>query len=462
MCHPNSPEEFPHQSLRRRTSGAVLLPDDSAYHEAREVWNGMIDREPGAIVQCQNPEDVATAVNFARSRDLLFAVKSGGHDFAGKSVCDGGLLIDLSKMDSVQIDPQEKTLTAGPGATWDAVYSRAEQHGLLTAGGPPRIGVAGLTLGGGIGPLSRKFGLTVDNLLAAEVVTADGSVVRASETDHSELLWGIRGGCGNFGIVTSFTYDLHEIDPTVIAGVLYFSPENLREKLKFYDRLMTDAPDELTCSAVLHDIGPIPYSRDEFEGETVIGFKICYCGDVDEGQSILDNFARLGSPIVNTLQVQPFTEFNQEIDRDVERFFPKSHFVDELTEDAIDTIVAFSEDMMGTYTTVTLGAMGGAVNRVERSETAFPHRDAAYEFDIWAGWSDATEDEEILSWVREFHESMEPYASGGVYVNQLNSYEDHRVEAAYGSNYERLARLKARWDPDNVFRMTHNVEPADN
>ncbi len=462
MSEPVTDERI-HDRLTDAVRGDVLRPGDTGYDDARTVWNGLFDKYPAVIVQCTGAADVMAAVNVARENDLLLSVKSGGHGYAGKAVCDDGMVIDLSAMDSVRVDPEARTARVGPGATWDDVYHETQTFGLATPGGAGIVGVAGFTLGGGISYLSRKHGLTCDNLLAADVVTADGRLVHANADGHSDLFWGLRGGSGNFGIVTSFEYQLHEVGPEVLAGTILHPYESAREVLELYREVMADAPDELGCFALFLRVPPEPPFPEEYHGEPAIGLGVCYAGAVEDGEAAVAPVREFGDPILDGVRPQPYLEFkqsNDELYEAIDRWYSKSHYLAGLPDDAIDVILEYTEDLPGPFTMVGLLATGGAITRVDRTATAFPHRDAAFEFDIWPGWTDPEDDEALIGWATEFHEAMAPYATGGVYVNMLSHDEDDRVRAAYGDNYERLAELKTEWDPENLFRMNQNIEPT--
>jgi FAD/FMN-containing dehydrogenase len=407
---------------------------------------------------------VNAAVSFAVEHDLLLSVKGGGHNFAGTAVCDDGLTIDLSPMDAVRVDPSARTARVQPGATWADFDHEAQAFGLATTGGlVSTTGVAGLTLGGGQGYLARKHGLAVDNLVGADVVTADGELVHASEDEHEDLFWALRGGGGNVGVVTSFEFDLHPVGPQVLAGPIFHPFEDAREALRFYREFTADAPDELSCYALVVRVPPEPPFPEDVQGEPALAFAVCYAGPMDEAEAELEPLRAFGDPILDGVQPVRYTALQQSFDDgspEGHRWYSKSHYLGELPDGAIDTILEYTDPFPGPLTQVALEPMGGAIARVDRDATAFPHRDAAYSFGIWPGWADPDRDEELTTWAREFHEAMAPYATGGVYANYLDRDESDRVRAAYGENYERLVAVKTEWDPGNLFRMNQNVEPA--
>jgi FAD/FMN-containing dehydrogenase len=464
MTTTESPDEATVQALRTRLHGDLLNPGDEGYEAARTVYNGMIDRYPSYVVRATGAADVMAAVDFAREHDLLLSVKGGGHNFAGTAVCDDGLTIDCSGMDSVRVDPDARTARVGPGATWVDFDHEAGAFGLATTGGlVSTTGVAGLTLGGGQGYLAREHGLTVDNLRSVDLVTADGGFVRASEEENPDLFWALRGGGGNFGVVTSFEFDLHPIGPEVIAGPIFHPYEDTREALRFYREFTADAPDELACYALVVRVPPETPFPEAYRGESSIAFAVCYAGPTDEAAAALEPLRTFGDPLLDAVGPMPYATLQRSFDDgspEGYRWYTKAHYLAHLSDGAIDTIVEFTDPFPGSLTQVALEPMGGAIVRVDPTATAFPHRDAAYSFGIWPGWDDPEHDDDMIEWALEFHAAMAPYATDGVYANYLDRDEDERVGAAYGENYERLVEIKDEWDPENLFRMNQNVEPS--
>ncbi len=452
------------ETFHDQIHGDVLHPGDDGYDDARTVWNAMIDRYPTMIAQCTGAADVVTAVTFAREHDLLLSVKGGGHNFTGSGVCDDGLVIDLSPMNAIRVDPEAQRARVQGGATWADFDHEAQAFGLATTGGlVSTTGVGGLTLGGGQGYLARKYGLAIDNLVAADVVTADGDLVHASERENADLFWGLRGGGGNFGVVTSFEFDLHEVGPQVMAGPIFHPYEDAAAALRFYQDFTTDAPDELACYALVVHVPPEPPFPEQYQGEPAVAFAVCYVGPIEAAKNALAPLRDFGDPIVDAVQPLPYTALQQSFDDgspEGYRWYTKSHYLDGLPDAAIETIVSHTDSLPGPLTQVALEPLGGAVNRVASTATAFPHRDAAYSFGIWPGWADPDRDDELIEWAREFHEAMAPYATDGVYSNYLDRDEHDRINAAYGDNYDRLVQLKNEWDPENLFRMNQNIEPS--
>lgn len=446
-----------------RIRGEILEPGDPGYDAARQVWNATVDRRPGIIVRCRGAADVIQAVNHAREQGLLLAVRGGGHSFAGKSVCDGGLMIDLSPMRGVQVDPVGRTVRVQGGATWGDVDHETQAFGLATPGGLiSHTGVAGLTLGGGIGWLSRKHGLAVDNLISADVVTAAGELVHASEAENPDLFWGLRGGSGNFGVVTTFEFRLQPVGPEVLGGFLVHPFDTAAEGLRFYRDFTADAPDEVACYAMFAKIPtgePFPV---EHQGRTGLLFAACYAGPVSAGEQALAPLRAFGTPLLDAIQPMRYDVLQQsfdEVQKPGNRWYGKSGFWAEMSDDAIDTLVRSVDPLSGPMTMVFFERMGGAVARVAPDATAFPHRDAPYNFGITAGWTGPADDETNMTWTRELHETLSTYGKG-VYVNYADEDESERVGAAYGLNYERLVEVKNAWDPQNLFRMNMNVVPT--
>ncbi len=451
-------------ALASRLDGSVIRPGDASYDEVRAVWNGRFDRRPAAVVRCASVDDVAAALQLARSGGLEVAVRGGGHDYAGSSACDGGVVIDLSPMDVVRVDPDARTVTVQAGARWQAVDRAAQQHGLATVGGTvSTVGVAGFTLGGGMGHLTRKHGLAVDNLLSAEMVTTGGEVVRASADSNPDLYWALRGGGGNFGVVTSFTYRLHEVGPEVLSGQIVYPIEDAEKALRAYRQVTANAPDELCCYAFFIHVPPIEVFPSEHHGKVVIDLVVVSTGETEEGLRLIQPLREVADPILDFVAPQPFVDVQQTFDAGVPkglRWYTRAHELDALSDDAVRILAERARDLVGPFTMVYLSPMGGAAGRVDPTATAYPHRSSAYSLHALAGWQEPTDDEANIAWVRRFHEALSSEASGGVYVNLLAEDEGARVRAAYGPNYERLAEIKRRWDPDNLLHRNHNITPA--
>jgi FAD/FMN-containing dehydrogenase len=442
-----------------------LRPGDNGYDAARSIWNGMIDKQPALIARCTTPGDVITCVNFARAHQLLLAVRGGGHNVAGNALCDGGLVIDLSLMRSVQVDSGARLAHVQPGVTLGELDRETQVFGLATpVGMVSQTGVAGLTLGGGFGWLSRKYGLACDNLLSAEVVTADGQFVTASEREHADLFWGLRGGGGNFGVVTSFTFHLHPVGPTVLAGVIFYPMEQAREVLHFYRDFAASTPDELTLAAVLRIAPPAPFLPQHIHGKPVIGIGACYSGSIEEGEQAMHPLKQFGAPVANMIQPIPFVHFQALLDTSSPsglHYYVKSEYLPGLSDTAIETIVGYASQLSSPLTSVLIPQLGGAISRVDEHATSAGNRKAQFVLNIQSSWLQPGESPRHIQWTREFWTAMRPFSTGGVYVNLLSQDEgEERVVAAYGSNYDQLTALKSEYDPANLFRVNQNIKPT--
>jgi hypothetical protein len=434
--------------------GDVLRPGDSGYDAARAVFNGMIDRRPLAIVRCRDSADVARGIGYARRNDLPLSVRSGGHNVAGSAVCDGGIMLDLSVMKSLAVDVGDRTARAGAGLLLGDLDRATQEHGLAVPSGVmSKTGIAGLTLGGGLGWLNAAYGLSCDNLLGADLVNADGDLLRVQEGEHDDLLWGLRGGSGNFGVVTSFTYRLHPVGP-VLAGWLSYPSAMAADVLHFHHQFLVDAPDELSTSVSLGV---------DSTGAPVASIGVCWCGDHDEGIAALRRLREFGPPSQDTIAPTPYVALQSAPDAN----FPtgrlhywKSGYLRHLTDAAVETLLAVISAVPPGVSGVGLQGLRGAASRVPVGATAFPHRAEQYDFLILAQWADPAESARHVAWARESFAAMQPHLEDAVYVNNLGSEGPQRILAAYGPNHDRLAQLKARYDPANAFRLNQNVTPA--
>jgi FAD/FMN-containing dehydrogenase len=455
-----------HAPLTGTFRGELLLPASPGYEEARRIWNGAIDRRPACIALCTGVADVVAAVRFAREHELLVAVRSGGHGVAGHAVCDEGLVIDLSPMKGIRVDPAARTARAEAGVLWGELDRETQLHGLATVGGiVTHTGIAGLTLGGGLGWLMRKHGATVDNLLSADLVTADGEVVTASADENPELFWGLRGGGGNFGIVTSFEYRLHPVGPTVVAGPVFYALEDAREVLRSYRDFIAAVPDELTTIFELSVAPPAPFLPEEMHGTQVVMVGACYAGPPDEGARAVRPLRELGRPLVDLLEPKPYTALQSMFDPMVphgwHRYW-KSVELPPLTDGAIDTLVEHAPAVTSPKSYCIVFQLGGALAHARAEATAFGRRDAAHNVNVNAVWTDEDSDAaRHVAWARGFYDALQPHADERVYVNFLGDEGPDRVRQAYGdARYERLAELKATYDPDNFFRLNQNIAPG--
>jgi FAD/FMN-containing dehydrogenase len=450
--------------LAGQLRGNVLTAADAGYDESRTIWNAMIDRRPSVIARCAGAADVVSAVRFARDNNLLVAVRGGGHNIAGNAVCDGGLLIDLSPMKSVRVDAGVRRAWVEPGATLADVDKETQSFDLVVPTGiNSTTGIAGLTLGGGFGWLTRKFGLTLDNLLSADIVTASCQVLRASLSENPDLFWAIRGGGGNFGVVTAFEFQLHEFGPQVLSGLVVHPFDDTASVLEQYGEALGDAPDDLTCWAVLRQAPPLPFLPAEWHGKEILVLAMCYCGDIAEGEKATARLRSIGRPIADVVAPTPFIGWQQAFDPLLTpgaRNYWKSHDFAELSVGAIGVVLEAIRRLPGPECEVFIGHVGGAAGRIATEATSFPQRSSHYVMNVHARWREPEMDEACVGWARGLFEAARPYAIGTAYINFMPEDETDRVEAAYGPNYQRLAKLKARYDPMNLFRLNQNVRPT--
>ena len=446
--------------------GELILPSDAGYETARKVWNGMIDRRPGMILRCAGVADVKQSINFARKHDLLVAVRGGGHNVAGNAVCDDGMVIDMSRMRAVRVDPAGRTAVVEAGATWRDVDHETQAFGLATTGGlVSTTGVAGFTLGGGIGWLMRRYGTTCDNLVSADVVTADGEFLITSATENSDLFWGLRGGGGNFGLVTAFEYRLHPVGPIVLGGMLIYKAERAREILRYYRDYVGKISEDLTTLAAFVTAPPLPFIPAHLHGKPIFAIVLCHAGSIEKGQAELKPLRDQTRPDVDLVQPMPYTVLQTMLDDGAPaglQNYWKSDYLRELPDGAIDKIADHASRAESPLTQIHIHHIAGYVGRVSRDDTAFGHRDAPFVLNIVAMWQDPEQKEKHVDWARKFFADMRRYTSGGVYVNFLGEEGEDRVRAAYGKPvYDRLVALKDQYDPKNFFRLNQNIKPTD-
>lgn len=444
--------------------GPLLRPIDPGYDQARSVWNAMIDRRPALIVRCAGVADVMRSITFARQHDVLLAVRGGGHNIAGNAVCDGGLMLDMSPMRSAWIDVHARHAFVEAGATLADFDHEAQAFGLATPLGiNSTTGVAGLTLGGGFGWLSRKYGLTVDNLIAAEIVTADGERRWTSADHEPDLFWAIRGGGGNFGVVTLFEFQLHEVGPEIFGGLVVFPQEQAKSVLTQYRDFVGRLPQDLSVWAVLRQAPPLPFLPTEVHGKDVVVLAAFYSGKVADGAAAVAPLRGFGQPYGEHLGPMPYTAWQKAFDPLLApgaRNYWKSHNFSALSDDAIDTVIRYAGQLPSPQCEIFLGLIGGEASRPAPDATAYPHRDALYAMNVHTRWSDPAEDRKCIAWARAFFDAAAPYASGSVYVNFMTQEETGRIGAAYGPNYERLVQAKNKYDPRNLFRQNQNIAPT--
>jgi FAD/FMN-containing dehydrogenase len=445
------------EALRANLRGPMLLPGDNGYDEARTVWNGMIDRRPALVVQPTGNADVIAAVNFAREQGMAVSVKGGGHSVAGKAVADDALLIDLSLMNGVYVDPDARLARAQGGATWGIFDRECQVYGLASTGGViSTTGVGGLTLGGGLGYLMGKHGLSIDNLLSADIVTASGEVLRASEKDNPDLFWALRGGSGNFGVVTSFEFQVHAVGPMITGGIAAWPLAMGRDVAAFYHRLTEAAPEDLTTFLAF---GGAP----DGSGNLLAIMIPVHTGSLEDGARVVQPIKEFGPPVMDMLGPIPYQAQQSMLDAGFaagQTVYWKSTFLTGLSQEAIDVIVRKAEAIPVPTCNLVLEHFHGAVRRVPRDATAFQERDAAYNIAIVGVWNDPKDEAACTAWARSTYDDLQPFSTGSVYVNYLGvGDEEERVQAAYGSNYERLAEIKQKHDPGNLFRVNQNIRP---
>ena len=454
------------QGFVQGARGNVLRPGDPGYDDARAIWNGLIDRKPALIVQPTGAADVVDAVNFAREQDLLLSIKGGAHNVAGNAVNDGGLVIDLSKMRGVHVDPSTQTVRAQGGATWGDCDRETQLFGLAVPGGVvSTTGIAGLTLHGGVGHLRRKYGLTIDNLLSVDIVTADGKLRRASESENEDLFWAVRGAGSNFGVVTSFEFRAHPVGPMVMVGAVFYAYEDATTVLPAWRDYMAQAPDELSSVAFFWNVPPGEPFPAEHHGKPVFIVAAAYSESVEDGEPVVQPLRELAEPLIDLSGPWPWLGLQSGFDD----LFPagdlrywKSRALAELTQEAMDDIVDWAGRRPTPLTDIAVWHHGGAMSRVGETETAYAGRDAPFLVTGEASWTDPAQNDEAIAWGREFWAAMERHSTGGLYLNfpGLGEEKEELVKAGYGANYERLAKLKAEYDPANLFRMNLNITPA--
>lgn len=452
--------------LRGSLRGPALLPGEPGYDQARAIWNAMIDRHPALVVRARGMADVMAAVRFARAQGLELAIRGGGHNVAGHAVCEGGLMLDLSTMTAAQVDPRRRVVRVEPGALLADLDKETQAHGLVTPGGfISSTGVAGLTLGGGFGYLSRRFGLTVDNLRSVELVTAGAKPVQASEEEHPELFWGLRGGGGNFGVATAFEFDLHDQPPEVMAGPVVHDAADAPAVLRRVAEVMREAPDEVACLPVLRHAPPKPFIPEAFHGEMILLLAMIHSGDPAHSEAALAPLRRIGRPIADVVARRPYVTFQSMFDATASagaRNYWKGHYLDTLEGEAIDVLCDRARRMPGQESSIGMLSLGGETARRPADSTPYPHRQATWVLNIQARWREPEDDERQIAWARDTFESMVPFTTGGVYVNFISGDEgEARIRAAYGEDaHARLVALKRRWDPDNVFHLNQNISPS--
>ena len=451
------------KDLATKVQGEILTADSPGFDKVRVVWNAMIDRKPALIARCKSTDDVVACVKFAKQHDLLVAVRGGGHNIAGNAVCEGGLLIDLSLMRAVKVDAAKQTAHVEGGALLGDFDQAAQAHGLATPLGiNSTTGVAGLTLGGGFGWLSRKHGLTLDNLLSATVVTAAGEKLTASAKENSDLFWALRGGSGNFGVVTSFEFKLHKIGTEVLSGLIVHPLADAKKVLQYYRDFVAKAPDELAVWFVLRKAPPLPFLPEKWHGKEILALAACYFGDLKTGEKLLQPLRAFGQPIADVIGPTPYIGWQQVLDPLLTpgmRNYWKSHEFLQIPDAMIDVIMDFASRLPDPQTELAFAQLGGAIQRVPNDATAYSHREPNFLINVHTRWDAAANDGKCIAWARDLIKALTPFSTGAVYVNFLTSDEEDRVKMAYGANLAKLVAVKKKYDPTNLFRMNANIRP---
>ena len=455
------------EELAGTFAGTIIRPGDEGYDEARMVWNGLFDCRPALVARCSGAADVQRAVDFARDNDLTVSVRGGAHSAAGFGTCDDGVVIDLSGMKDVEVDPAAKTARADAGLTWGEFDAATQEHGLAVTGGRfSTTGIAGLTLGSGSGWLERKCGLTADNLLEVDLVTAAGELVKASDSENPELFWGLRGGGGNFGVVTSFTYRLHDVGPIVYGGQLVCLPDRAPEILAFMRDYMADAPEDLGAAVAFISAPPEPFVPAEMHLKPVVGIVICWTGDHDEGERVVAPIREACQPVMDMVQPMPYTALQSMLDASGPKgikVYMKAEFMESLDDDAIARIVKAGASRPGPFVQLLMEPMGGAIANVADDATALGRRDVPWCYHALSMWMEPGQEAEDahVAWARDMAADLAPHTTTGVYLNFVGDEGEERVRSTYGpEKYDRLVALKDRWDPDNLFRLNQNIKPS--
>lgn len=450
--------------LRSKLRGPLVCLGEAGYEQARSVWNGMIGLRPAMIVRCLGTADVLTGVNFAREHGIAVSVKGGGHNISGLALCDGGLMLDMSLRRGVWVDAVRRTAVAQTGCTLGDVDRETQLHGLAAClGFVSRTGIAGLTLGGGFGYLTRKFGWTSDTVRSMEVVTADGRLVRASEQENPDLFWGLRGGGGNFGVVTNIEYTLYPVGPEIIGGVVAWRADDADRVLEMFRDLVRDAPPEMTCVAVVRPAPPAPWLLKEVHGKLVVLVVVCYTGPIKEGEKLVASIKSFGSPVGDVLQRRTYVSLQSLLDAtqpDGRRYYWKSEYLPAVSPALVPKLIENARRIQSPHSMVAIFQLDGALNLVPGNHSAVGNRDAKYVLNIAAAWDSAGDDDVNVEWARSSWRDLRSFSTGGTYINFLTEEESgDRLRAAYGQNYGRLVDIKRKWDPSNLFRTNKNIAP---
>lgn len=450
-------------ALKQKIQGRVVVPGDSDYDEIRKIWNAMIDRHPAAIVRAAQAEDVQRTVGFARENKLELTIRGAGHNIAGSSISENGIMIDFSTLKNVRVDAKRNRAYVDPGATLADFDAAVQLHALATPVGiNSTTGISGLTLGGGFGWLTRKYGFTIDNLISADVITADGNKRQVNEKENADLFWAIRGGGGNFGVVTQFEFGLHSFGPEVLAGLLVFPFEQAKQVLNNYREFMNSAPEDMNIWVVIRKAPPLPFLPESVHGKEVVVLAAFYTGEISAGQKLIDNIRKFGNLHGEHVGPLPYTQWQQAFDPLLSagaRNYWKSHNFKELSDGAFDTMIEYAGKLPSPHCEIIIACISGATNRVAPDATAYRHRDVKYIMNVHGRWETAAEDQKGIAWARDFFKASTPFASAGAYVNFMTDDESERVSSVYGPNYQRLVEIKKKYDPENVFHYNQNIRP---
>jgi len=451
------------EQLKGKVKGTIVLPGDKTYDKVREIWNAMIDKRPAVIVQCRGADDVVQALAFGRRHRLAISIRGAGHNIAGNALCDHGLMIDLSTMKNIRVDADRQRAFVEPGATLGDFDAAAQVHGLATPVGiNSTTGIAGLTLGGGFGWLTRKYGMTIDNLAAAEIVTVNGGRLRASADENADLFWAIRGGGGNFGVVTQFEFDLHPVGPEILGGLIVYPFAQAGQVLTRYREFAATAPEELNVWSIVRAAPPLPFLPEEVHGKQVVVLALFYAGDIEAGRRLIEPLRGFGDPHGEHIGARMYVDWQQAFDPLLTpgaRNYWKSHNLKDLQDGTIDAIMKFAATLPTPQCEIFIGHIAGAPNRVAPDVMAWGHRDAKFVLNVHARWDEAKDDNRCIEWARGFFTASAPYASGGAYVNFMTAEEGNRVAAAYGANFARLVEVKKKYDPENILHLNQNIKP---
>jgi hypothetical protein len=452
------------KDIENKIEGRIITPADPEYDETRKIWNAMIDRRPAVIIQCKNADDVSRAVHFARENDLEMSIRGAGHNIAGNALCNNGVLVDLSTMKNIEINPEEKVAFVEPGCTLADFDAAAQEYGLATPIGiNSTTGISGLTLGGGIGWLTKKYGMTIDNLLSVELVTADGSKLKASEIENHDLFWAVRGGGGNFGVITLFEFALHEVGPEIFAGLLVFPMEQAKDILAQFRKFTDNAPENLPVFTVIRHAPPLPFLQENVHGQKVVVLAFCYLGDPSKGLEYADSFRSFGNLHGEHVGIMPFVDWQKMFDPLLApgaRNYWKTHNFTELSDHFFDTLIEYVNKLPSQQCEIFVADFSGALNRVPASAMAYANRDLHYIMNVHGRWEDKKDDGKCIDWARDFFQASKPFASSGAFINFMTEEETDRIGSAYGANYQKLVEIKSKYDPDNVFRHNQNIEPV--